>query len=70
MIEIIDTGECNLLIRLRKELPAGITDLLHISGLGQKRVKALHHHLDVQTTEQLYRVARDGRIRTLAGFGA
>lgn len=70
IVEIIHTGECSLLSRLRKELPAGITDLLHIPGLGPKRVKALYHHLDVQTTEQLYRAARDGRIRTLAGFGA
>ncbi len=34
-----------------------------------KRVKALYHHLDVQTVEQLHRAARDGRIRNLPGFG-
>lgn len=67
--EIINTGDCSLLNRLRKELPAGITDLLSIPGLGPKRVKALYQNLDVQTIEQLYRAASDGRIRTLAGFG-
>lgn len=67
--EIVATGSCSLLQRLRKELPPAITELLHIPGLGPKRVKALYHDLDVQTVEQLYRAARDGRIRALSGFG-
>ena len=67
--EIVATGSCSLLQRLHKELPPAITELLHIPGLGPKRVKALYHDLDVQTMEQLYRAARDGRIRALPGFG-
>ncbi|TRZ69588.1 MAG: DNA polymerase/3'-5' exonuclease PolX [Rhodocyclaceae bacterium] len=67
--EIATTGSCNLLQRLHKEPPPAITELLHIPGLGPKRVKALYHELEVQTVEQLYRAARDGRIRTLPGFG-
>ena len=67
--EIVATGSCSLLQRLHKELPPAITELLHIPGLGPKRVKALYHDLDVQTVEQLYRAARDGRIRALPGFG-
>ncbi len=69
IIEIVSTGSCSLLQRLRSELPPAITELLHIPGLGPKRVKALYHHLDVQTVEQLQRAARDGRIRELPGFG-
>lgn len=69
MREIAATGRCALLDRLRRELPPAITELLHIPGLGPKRVRALWHDLDVQTLEQLYRAARDGRIRQLAGFG-
>ncbi len=68
--EIVETGKCSMLDKLHKELPPAITGLLKISGLGPKRVKALYHDLDVQTLEQLYRAAHDGRIRQLAGFGA
>jgi len=68
--EIAETGTAALLVRLRKQLPPGITDLLRIPGLGPKRVRALYHDLDVQTLEQLARAARDGRIRRLHGFGA
>ena len=67
--EIVETGRCTILERLRRELPSAIVELLKIPGLGPKRVKALYHDLDVQTPEQLYRAARDGRIRALHGFG-
>src|SRR5665647_1184971 len=67
--EIVSTGHCSLLDRLRKEPPPAITELLKIPGLGPKRVKALWHDLDVQTIEQLHRAAQDGRIRALHGFG-
>jgi DNA polymerase (family X) len=67
--EIAASGTCALLEKLKRRLPAGITDLLHVPGLGPKRVQRLYQELDLQTPEQLYRAARDGRLRTLAGFG-
>ena len=67
--EFAETGRLSLLERLHRELPPAIAELLRISGLGPKRVKALWHDLDVQTTEQLLRAARDGRVRALPGFG-
>ena len=70
MREIVDTGKCRALEKLHAELPPAITELLHVPGLGPKRVRMLWHELDVQTLEQLARAARDGRIRDLPGFGA
>jgi len=67
--EIAASGTCALLEKLKRELPAGLSELLHIPGLGPKRVQRLYQELDVQTPEQLYRAARDGRLRVLAGFG-
>jgi len=67
--EIVTTGHCALLDRLRKKTPAAITELLRIPNLGPKRVKALYRGLEVRTLEELYRAARDGRIRGLPGFG-
>jgi len=67
--EILDTGRCQALEKLRKATPAGLTDLLHIPGLGPKRVHALYHELDIHTPEQLLRAAKDGRIHELPGFG-
>jgi DNA polymerase (family 10) len=67
--EIVSTGHCALLDRLRAELPPAVTELLRVPGLGPKRVRHLYHDLDVRTVEQLYSAARQGRIRALAGFG-
>ena len=67
--EIVDTGTCGLLEDLRRKMPAAVTELLKVPGLGPKRVALLWHDLDVQTPEQVLRAARDGRIRTLPRFG-
>ncbi|MCK5481714.1 MAG: DNA polymerase III, partial [Gammaproteobacteria bacterium] len=68
--EILDTGHCRTLDKLRKKLPADLTDLLKLPGLGPRRVHALFHELDIHTHEQLERAARDGLIQQLPGFGA
>ncbi|MES2353422.1 MAG: DNA polymerase/3'-5' exonuclease PolX [Pseudomonadota bacterium] len=67
--EVVITGDCALLARLRKALPPAITELLKMPGLGPKRVKALHDALNVQTIEQLYHAAKEGKIRDVPGFG-
>jgi DNA polymerase (family X) len=67
--ELCASGQLPLLQRLRKELPAGITDLLKLPGLGPKRVRALYDELHVHSLPQLLRAARDGRLRQLHGFG-
>jgi DNA polymerase (family 10) len=68
--ELAATGRLGALERLRKQVPAGLDELLRLPGLGPKRVRALYEELHVHTLPQLLRAARDGRIRTLSGFGA
>ena len=66
--EIASTGKSAFLERLHKELPAAITELLHIPGLGPKKVKALYDQLHVDSVEDLRAAAKDGKIRDLPGF--
>jgi len=68
--EILARGSCEQLDRLRASFPRGITDLLHISGLGPRRVHTLYHELGIRSPAQLLTAAREGRIRTVPGFGA
>ena len=67
--EIVTTGHCTALDKLRRRLPPAITELLKIPGLGPKRVRALNRELGVATVDQLQRAARAGDIRALPGFG-
>jgi DNA polymerase (family X) len=59
-----------LLGQLERDMPPGITALLEIPGLGPKRVHALHDALEIDSVPALAAAARDGRLRTLPGFGA
>ena len=67
--EICASGTCGLLERMHREMPAAITELLKIPGLGPKRVRLLHDVLEVDSLEQLRRAARSGKIREVPGFG-
>jgi len=69
ILEILRTGNCRALRDLQKKLPAGLTDLLAVPGLGPKRVKALYRELGIHTAVQLERAARKGQLRALEGFG-
>ncbi len=69
IVEIVQTGKAHALEKLHRELPATLEDLLHIPGLGPKRVKQLYDSLGIETVEQLAAAARAGRLRELPGFG-
>jgi DNA polymerase (family 10) len=66
--EIAASGSCKLLEKLRGRFPAGITELLHLPGVGPKRVRALHE-ANIDSLEDLRRAARAGRLPALPGFG-
>ena len=67
--EIVATGKCAMLEELRREMPAAITELLKVPGLGPRRVATLWRELDLRTPAQVLRAARAGRMRGLPGFG-
>ena len=69
IVELVQTGACTALTKLRSRFPPGITDLLRIPGLGPKRVKVLYRDLKIESLAQLEAAAREGRIRGLSGFG-
>jgi DNA polymerase (family 10) len=68
--EIVETGHCQALEKLRKQVAPSVTELLKIPGLGPKRVRTLYDQLKVKTVNQLAKLAKAGRVRELAGFGA
>ena len=67
--EILATGTAAVLEAQRKRVPATLTELLRIPGLGPKRVKRLAHELKIRSLSELQTAAQAGRVRTLAGFG-
>ncbi|MFZ2100810.1 MAG: DNA polymerase/3'-5' exonuclease PolX [Oricola sp.] len=68
--EMARSGSLHLLEEIETRVPPGLSDMTRIPGLGPKRVKALHEALGIDSVEALTRAAKDGRLRSLAGFGA
>jgi DNA polymerase (family X) len=67
--EIVRTGSLSFLEQLEAEVPSGLAELLKISGLGPRKVSALHKKLGISTLAQLKDAIRSKKIRTLEGFG-
>jgi DNA polymerase (family 10) len=67
--EIVETGKCKALEKLRAKFPPTITTLLRLPGLGPKRVKMLYDEIKVESIAALKQAARAGLIRELPGFG-
>jgi DNA polymerase (family 10) len=68
--EILRTGSIALLEEYHKKVPAAVSELLHVPGLGPKRVKTLVRELNIHSPDELRQAAQAGRVRTLQGFGA
>lgn len=67
--ELVETGRCGMLERLREDIPPGMVDMLRISGLGVSRIRTIHERLKIDTLAELEDAARDGRLAALPGFG-
>lgn len=62
-------GELPALADVSKRVPAGLLDVVRVPGVGPKRAAALWRELGVTSLDDLERVAHEGRVATLAGFG-
>ena len=67
--EIVKTGRLKLLEELKSEMPAGLSDLMKIGGLGPKRVQVLYQKLGIHDLIGLKKAVSGKKIRELAGFG-
>ncbi|MDZ7839323.1 MAG: DNA polymerase/3'-5' exonuclease PolX [Gammaproteobacteria bacterium] len=66
---IVETDRLPVLDEIEARVPGELSDMMHIEGLGPKRVKALYQELQIAGMDDLERVARAGRIHELPGFG-
>ena len=67
--EIVQTGKLQKLERLKRLFPPALLSFLSIEGLGANRVKTLYEKLHINTINELQKMAKEHKIRTLKGFG-
>jgi DNA polymerase (family 10) len=68
--EYLRTGKIQAHQDLLKETPAGLAELLKISGLGPKTIFMLHEKLNITNLDELEKAAKEHRIRRLPRMGA
>ncbi|WP_261133182.1 DNA polymerase/3'-5' exonuclease PolX [Bacillus sp. Marseille-Q3570] len=67
--EIIETGESSLLEELKEDLPAGLLSLIHLPGLGGKKIAKLYNELGVTDIRSLKEVCEQNKVQSMQGFG-
>jgi DNA polymerase (family 10) len=67
--ELATTGQLGFYEKLRAEFPDTLFELFEVSGLGPKKIAALHRELGVKSLTDLKRVCEDGTAAALSGFG-
>lgn len=67
--ELLATGKLDYHQKLKASVPAGLVEMLSISGLGPKKIKAMHDKLGIKTIEDLEKACQAGKVAELDGFG-
>ena len=68
MRQFLETGRIDLHEELKREIPAGILDILHVSGVGPKTAKMLYEKAGVRNLDDLEALTREGRLAGLPGI--
>lgn len=68
--ELASTGSLAYFEKLKAEFPPTIFELFEVSGLGAKKIAALHSELGVASIADLKRACESGEAAKLPGFGA
>lgn len=68
IIEFIETGKVKEYAKLKKTIPAGLSDLLEVPGLGPKKAAFLYKKLKIKSIKDLERAAKKHKISKLATF--
>lgn len=66
--EYLKTGRIKEIEKFRKKIPANINELTSIEGVGPKMAKLLYKKLKITNIQGLEKAAREGKIKSLAGF--
>lgn len=67
--ELVETGRLKYYEELKASIAPGLIEMLEISGLGPKKIQAMHKQLGIDSIEKLEAACKAGKVAELAGFG-
>lgn len=67
--QMLATGTFDEFEKLSAKVPAGMLEMLRVSGLGPRKAKLIHDKLGIKSLEELEQAGRNGWLAELPGFG-
>ncbi len=68
--EFLKTGKMKEFTQIVSKIPKGVEEMMHVPGLGPKKVMKLYKKLKITSLAQLEAAAKAGKLKKLEGFGA
>ncbi|HTM91999.1 MAG TPA: helix-hairpin-helix domain-containing protein [Flavisolibacter sp.] len=69
VIEILESGEIQVLSEYISNTPSGVLEMMNIKGLGPKKINVLWKEMRIDSIEELQKACEENRIATKKGFG-
>ena len=69
IIEIKQTGKFSALEEYLQKTPAGVLEMLHIKGLGPKKIAVIWKEMGLETIGELLYACNENRLLLFKGFG-
>jgi len=67
--EILNTGTLASLEDLLKRTPPGVVEMLHIKGIGPKKINMIWREMGIENPGELLYACRENRLKLYKGFG-
>ncbi len=67
--EILETGELRLLHEYINRTPPGVIAMLHIKGLGPKKISTIWKEIEIESIGELLYACQENRLLLYKGFG-
>ena len=69
VIEMLETGHLSALNQLISNTPPGVIEMLHIKGLGPKKINTVWKEMEIESIGELLYACEENRLTLYKGFG-
>ena len=69
IIELLITGELQVLNEMVKKTPEGVMEMLNIKGIGPKKIATIWKEMEIESVGELLYACKENRLKLYKGFG-
>jgi DNA polymerase (family X) len=69
VVEMLDTGKLSALQEIIEKTPAGVIEMLHIKGIGPKKIHTIWQEMGIESIGELQYACNENRLTHYKGFG-